>query len=98
MARKIIWSDEALSDIEALADYISKDSPYYAAAFIRDIIEASRTLDDFAHRGRIVPELNDPDIRELLIGNYRLIYRITKSEIIITTLVHGARDFRSMQK
>lgn len=98
MARKVIWSDEALSDIEALADYIEKDSPYYAAAFAKDIIETSRTLDDFVHRGRVVPELNDPDIRELLIGNYRLIYRITKSEIMIMTLVHGARDFRNMQK
>jgi plasmid stabilization system protein ParE len=55
MARKIVWSFEATDDLEAIADYIAKDSSFYAASFVQEVREASRSLDELSERGRIVP-------------------------------------------
>ncbi len=76
MAWKIVWSFEAAADLEAMADFISRDSNFYAAAFVQEILDVSRSLDEFSERGRVVPEFGDPKIRELFVRNYRLIYSI----------------------
>ena len=73
MARKVAWTFEAVDDLKTIADYIAKDSAFYATAFVQEIREASRTLKDFSERGRIVPELSNPNIRELIVKNYRLV-------------------------
>ena len=92
MARRIIWSHEAATDLEALARYIAKDSAFYATAFVREILEAARSLKEFAHRGRVVPEVGNLHIRELFVKEYRLIYRMDESQVVILGLVHGKRD------
>lgn len=46
MARKVIWSYEATDDLDALAEYIARDSPFYAAAFTRQILDTSRVLNE----------------------------------------------------
>ena len=96
MARKVIWSFEATADLEAIADYIARDSSFYAASFVIEVREASRSLNEFSERGRIVPELGEPTIRELLIREYRLIYSIEQSRVVILALVHGARDLKAL--
>lgn len=65
MARKVIWSFEATADLEALAEYIAKDSAFYAAYFVQKILDTSRSLNEFPERGRIVPEPGNPSIREI---------------------------------
>jgi plasmid stabilization system protein ParE len=65
MARAVTWTASAWNDLEDVAEYIAKDSPRYAAAFVREAREAARSLFSLAERGRIVPEFNDPSIREL---------------------------------
>lgn len=92
MAGKIAWSEAAWNDLAAAADYIARDSPRYAAAFVREVREAARSLRHFAERGRIVPEISDPSIRELLVRNFRLIYLMGENQVHILALVHGARD------
>ncbi|MFZ3073164.1 MAG: type II toxin-antitoxin system RelE/ParE family toxin [Thermodesulfobacteriota bacterium] len=96
MARKVTWSYEAADDLDALGEYIAKDSSFYAAAFTGEILDASRSLGEFSERGRIVPELDNPKIRELLIRDYRLIYSIEQSGVVILALVHGSRDLRTL--
>ncbi|RJQ30971.1 MAG: type II toxin-antitoxin system RelE/ParE family toxin [Peptococcaceae bacterium] len=98
MARKIIWSYGATYDLDALTEYIAKDSSFYAAAFTQQILDASRSLNEFSERGRIVPELGNLSVRELLIREYRLIYTIEQSRVVILALVHGARDLKSLWK
>lgn len=98
MARKVIWSFEATADLEAIADYIARDSSSYAASFVLEVREASRSLNEFSERGRIVPELSNPSIRELFIKNYRLIYRIEESRVDILGLIHGKRDLKALWK
>ena len=96
MARKVVWTQIAWTDLENTADFISRDSPYYASALVREAKEAARTLGRFAMRGRVVPEVGDKSIRETLLHNYRLIYRVEKSKVAILTFIHGARDLRSL--
>lgn len=97
MARTVVWSEPAWHDLEQVADYIAQDSLHYAATFVREVRDAARSLATFAERGRIVPELNDPAVRELLVGRYRLMYRLAESTVQIVAFVHGARDCRGPQ-
>ena len=96
MARKIIWTEVAWTDVENAADFIFRDSPYYAAALVREAKEASRALRRFVMRGRIVPEVGDKSIREIMVQNYRLLYRVEKSRVVILAFIHGARDLKSL--
>jgi plasmid stabilization system protein ParE len=96
MARQIVWSYEASADIEALANYISRDSIFYAAAFIQETLDVSRSLNEFSERGRVVPEFGDPNIRELFVREYRLIYSIEENRIVLLGLVHGKRDLKTL--
>jgi toxin ParE1/3/4 len=96
MARKIVWSFEATSDLIAIADYIAKDSAFYAASFVQEVREASRSLNVFSERGRIVPELFNLNIRELLIKEYRLLYSIEEPRVVILGLIHGRRDLKTL--
>lgn len=92
MAKKVVWSEEATEDIEAIAAYIARDSVYYASAFVREILDASGSLSTFFERGRIVPELEKQNIRELFVREYRLIYSIEKTRIVILGIIHGKRN------
>ena len=94
MAHKVIWAYAAEEDLEAAASYIHRDSPVYAASFIDRALEAGRSLDEFAERGRMVPELGDSRIREIFVYSYRLVYRIEDDRISILALIHGRRDFQ----
>lgn len=96
MARKVIWSYEATADLEAIAEYIARDSSFYAAAFVQEILEAGRSLKYLSERGRIVPELSDPNIHELFIREYRLIYKIEEIKVMILGIIHGKRDLKSL--
>lgn len=98
MARKVNWAYEATTDLEALAEYIARDSAFYASAFVREIRDASRLLNEFSERGCIVPELGNPNIRELFIREYRLIYSIKESRVVIIGLIHGKRDLKRLWK
>ena len=96
MARQVVWTETAWRDLEHTADYIAQDSPGYAAAFVERIRDQARSLDELAFRGRMVPELGDPSVRELLLGNYRLLYEIHDKTIYILGLIHGARDLAAL--
>jgi toxin ParE1/3/4 len=96
MAQSVIWSTVAFEDLEAIAAFIAKDSRHYAAAFAREVLEAASTLSQFQARGRIVPEIAIPDIRELFVRDYRLIYQITEKEVRILGFIHGSRDLPAL--
>ena len=83
--------------MEAAAEYIAQDSPRYASALVREARDAARSLRVFANRGRIVPEINDEEIRELFVCRYRLIDRITDSEVVVLAFIHSARDLSAIR-
>lgn len=88
---KIIWSEEALKDIEEIISFISKDSELYAVNFASKIISAVETLRVFPEIGRIVPEYADPKIREIIYRNYRIVYQIEDRAVEIITVSHGSK-------
>lgn len=91
---QVIWAPAALEDIEAIAAYIARDSSEMASLLVGRLIEATDRLQEFPLSGRIIPEINHPDCREIICGPYRIMYRIMKDEVWITGVVHGARDWR----
>ena len=70
------WSPEATEDLESIAEYITRDSEFYARAVVTKILSVSRTIGEFPWIGRIVPEIGDERIRERFIYSYRLVYRV----------------------
>jgi plasmid stabilization system protein ParE len=91
MAHRLVWSQRAVQDLEAIAEYIAQDSPAYAAGVVRTIINQTKTLSLFPRSGRKVPEFDDENIRELLAYSYRVIYRIQEEEVLIAAVIHGKR-------
>ena len=88
---EIRWTPQAADDIETITEFISADSPRYAQLFAMDIFSAVEVLVDFPESGRIVPEMNDHALREVILGNYRIVYRFRSSVVEILTVYHGAR-------
>lgn len=84
---KIIWSPLAISRINEIADYIAEDSSE-AARKLDDIFKKVERIEKFPLSGCQVPELGRKDIREILFGNYRIIYRISTNELSILTVRH----------
>jgi toxin ParE1/3/4 len=96
VARQVAWAETAWRDLERIADYIAEDSPGYAAAFVRRVRDRARSLEEMAERGRVVPELEEASVRELIVGSYRLMYEIEGADVYILGLVHGARDLAAL--
>ena len=69
---RIIWSPYAVDDLEAIYDYITKDSEHYARLFAQGVINAIERLEIFPESGRMVPEYNQKSIREIIFQNYRI--------------------------
>ena len=92
MAR-LIWSPNASDDLESICEFIAMDSAYYARLFAKGIIKAIERLRAFPESGRIVPEYNLENLREIIYQNYRIVYRIKSENVEIVTIVHGARLF-----
>lgn len=88
---EVTWSPEALEDLEAIAQYIGRDSEFYARAVVTEILSVSRDLGQFPLIGRMVPEIADERIRERFIYSYRLVYRIEPERILIVAVIHGKR-------
>lgn len=92
---EIIWAHEALERLIDIEDFISKDSPERAAKFVDQIIDhTEKVLSDKLFIGRTVPEIGNPDIRELIFKRYRIVFRLNENTIEILTVFEGHRLLR----
>lgn len=90
---QINWTHQSISDLKSIAEYISKDSKTYAKLQIIRIKQRTKILHSQIYSGKIVPEMNKQHTRELIEGNYRIIYKVVNiSRIDILTVHHSARD------
>ncbi|MEW6066740.1 MAG: type II toxin-antitoxin system RelE/ParE family toxin [Nitrospirota bacterium] len=87
------WSKPAKLDLKQVHDYIARDSKFYAQKVSAEIVEKSEKLNSFPEIGRIVPEIGDSNIRELLIYSYRLIYEVFPDKVEVLALIHSKRNF-----
>lgn len=91
---RLIWSEVAVYELKEIFDYISKDSKVYAKRQVSRIRQATKILKTSKYIGKEVEEIGIPTIREIIEGNYRIIYKVMNdSEIVILTIHHSARDF-----
>ncbi|MEP1094576.1 MAG: type II toxin-antitoxin system RelE/ParE family toxin [Cyclobacteriaceae bacterium] len=92
---KINWTVQAKNDLIAIGEFIAQDSAKFSKIQIFRIRDRVKQLKDFPQLGRIVPEFDKETIRELILGNYRIIYKLLESgEIDILTIHHSARVIR----
>ena len=97
MDKEIIWSPEAVEDLESIVSYISKDSEFYASAVATKILDATNQIRNFPLIGRVVPEINNDKIRERLIYSYRVVYIIEGDSILIAAIIHGKRLIENIE-
>ena len=88
---QVRWTPQAADDLDAIAEFIARDSPHFASLFVADILQTVERLIDFPESGRIVPEIGNKSIREVILGSYRIIYRRHSEAVEILTVHHGAR-------
>lgn len=91
MDLEVKWSPEAIEDLESIAEFIARDSEYYARAVVTEILSVSRNIREYPLIGRVVLEVGDESIRERFIYSYRLVYRVEPEQILIVAVIHGKR-------
>ena len=89
MAHRIAWSRRAVQDLDTITDYIAADSPAYAGVVLKNIVNRTRILTRFPRAGRKVPEFDNENVRELVVYNHRIIYRLQNDEALIVSVIHG---------
>ena len=93
---KIVWTELAVWDLQLIHQYIANDSKFYADRFIDRIISRVNQLENFPNSGRVVPEFNSELIRELIEGNYRIVYKINSEYVGIIRIHHSARELKKV--
>jgi addiction module RelE/StbE family toxin len=88
---QVRWTPQAADDLEAICLFIARDAPQVAALFAERVIRATDRLADYPHLGRVVPEFGLEDLREVIVGSYRVIYRTRQDQVQVVTVHHGAR-------
>jgi toxin ParE1/3/4 len=95
---QVRWSLTAGNDLQDIEDVIARDSVLHAITFVDRVVESAETLLKTPHIGRIVPEFNRQDLRELIFRGYRIVYLVQDNEILILRVVHGVRDLLALAR
>ena len=96
--RRVVWARRALIGLHEILHFVSRESPSGAQVLCSAILSRASSLDTLSHRGRVVPEIASPDVREAIIKRYRLIYEVHSEEVVILAVLHGARDFSKWRR
>ena len=86
----VVWTDTAIAHLTTIYDFIARDSDRYALRMIDRITARSKQLSTFPQSGEDVPEYQNPDLREVIEGPYRIIYRLRSDAVGVLGVVHGA--------
>lgn len=96
MAQTLIWSNEALDDIDRIAEFIGRDSAYHASRVVEHLLALGASLPDQPLMGRVVPELSSQNVRERFLYSYRMIYEIRPDAVFVLAVIHGKRLLESV--
>jgi len=89
---RVYWTENAIKHLADIYAYISENSQIYAARMVDRLTKRSAQIDAFPKSGRVVPEFQAEDIREVIEKPYRIIYRIKAEQIDVLAVIHGARQ------
>lgn len=90
---RLVWTPQAIADLEAIQDFVSRDSPRYADVVLDRLFEAVERLREFPRSGRVVPEIGRESIREVIMGVYRIVYRLVEDKAEVVTVFRSSRLF-----
>ncbi|MFQ5858118.1 MAG: type II toxin-antitoxin system RelE/ParE family toxin, partial [Anaerolineae bacterium] len=89
---QVIWTEKARQNLREIVRYLRQHSPEAAERISKEITASTRRLETFPISGRIVPELAETSFREVIVGDYRVIYEVTEDDTVeILTIVHSRR-------
>lgn len=95
---KVRWTQRAVDDLVQIHNYISEESPHYASAEILKILDCEELIRDHPDSGRIVPEIGNASIREIIKGNYRVIYSREEAGCVsILSVFHSSRLLKGIE-
>jgi addiction module RelE/StbE family toxin len=86
---RIRWTETAIAHVRGIYDYLERSAPVYARRMAERLVERPEQLRDFPESGRRVPEYDRADVREVIEGPYRIIYRVEGENVTILAVVHG---------
>lgn len=86
---RVKWTKQARADLKSICDYIARDSRYYSVVFRENVFKKAGNLSRFPEMGRVVPEFNEDALRELIIGDYRVMYEVKQERVEVLAVVHG---------
>ena len=89
----VFWSDEAEQDLDAVFHWYLRSSELAAREQVRRIRQRTATLEQFPDLGRVVPEFSNPRVRELVEGDYRIMYERFVDRVEVFAIVHGRQSF-----
>lgn len=90
----IVWSRPARDDLRLIHQYIAHDSPHYATRVVQDIVGKVEGLKQLPRLGRMVPEINEENVREIGMYSYRIMYELRDGTVYIHGVIHRRRDFK----
>jgi toxin ParE1/3/4 len=95
MAFRVDFTELAAADLEDISNFIAIDNPAAAARVCRQLYEAALSLGENPFLGRVTPEYKDETIRDLVRGNYRIVYivHVNEERLEILRFWHGARGY-----
>ena len=91
---KVLWTASALAQLQAIHDYLAQTSPDYAVRIIDRLTRRSIQIANFPNSGRMVPEYDRKEIREVIEGRYRIIYLVEFAQMRVLAVIHSARELR----
>ena len=87
------WTEQAVTDLASIRAFIERDSPRYGRVVVQRLFDATERLATFPRSGRIVPELRREEMREVILGDYRIVYRLESEAVTILTVFRSSRLF-----
>jgi toxin ParE1/3/4 len=93
---KVEFAPTALFDLEDIAEYIAQDNPIAAEQWVDKLVAAAEKVASHPRSGRAVPEVEDPKIREVIVREYRVIYRLEEKRLLVLTVIEGHRRLRGL--
>lgn len=90
---QVRWTEQAVADVQTIREFIERDSPRYGRLVAERLVSATDRLEAFPRSGRIVPEVGREDLREIIVGDYRIVYRLDLDAAVLLTVFRGSRLF-----
>ena len=96
--RRVVWTSNARRALDEVLTHIAEESPDGAQRILHAALDLATSLETLSDRGRVVPEIGNPTIREVFVYRYRMLYEVGGAEVRILAFLHGARDFARWKK